>query len=286
MTASISLITPSYSGDFASCQLLCESMDKFVSGYDMHYIVVGDEDVSLFAPLAGPKRRIVSNSALLPKFWSIGRWRGRRYWWAPGLGLPVYGWHLQQLRKIAMTLQQDSDWVMCVDSDNCFCRPFDLGEITRSNKIPHFVTPAGIKADRPNHIKWLNNAHALLGLPAPTLPHDDFIGPMIVWERETVRVMVEKIETLSKKPWWSAIARQRQFSEYLIYGAAVASDPAIADRHERTTDTWCLTYWEGPALNEQSLADFIRQLAPHQNSITIQSHTQTPAAVIRKVVLA
>lgn len=285
MAGSISLITPSYSGDFAACQLLCASMDRFVTGYDTHYIVVGDEDMALFSPLAGPKRRVVSNSELLPKFWSIGRWRGRRYFWAPGLSLPVYGWHLQQLRKIAMTLAQESDLIMCVDSDNCFCRPFDLGEVTRSNKVPHFVTPDGIKGDRPNHVKWLNNAYALLGLSAPALPGDDFIGPMIVWERETVRQMVEKIENLSGKPWWSAIARQRQFSEYLIYGAAVAGDVTIEERHERTTASWCLTYWEGPALDEKGLADFIAQLAPHQNSITIQSHTSTPADVIRRVVL-
>lgn len=285
MAGSISLITPSYSGDFAACQLLCASMDRFVTGYDTQYIVVGDEDMALFSPLAGPKRRVVSNSELLPKFWSIGRWRGRRYFWAPGLSLPVYGWHLQQLRKIAMTLAQKSDLIMCVDSDNCFCRPFDLSEVTRSNKVPHFVTPDGIKGDRPNHVKWLNNAYALLGLSAPALPGDDFIGPMIVWERETVRQMVEKIEKLSGKPWWSAIASQRQFSEYLIYGAAVTGDVAIEERHERTTDSWCLTYWEGPALDEKGLAEFIAQLAPHQNSITIQSHTSTPVDVIRRVVL-
>lgn len=286
MAASISLITPSYSGDFEACQLLCESMDRFVTGHDMHYIVVGDEDTALFASLAGPKRKIVSNSSLLPKFWSIGRWRGRRYSWAPGLGLPVYGWHLQQLRKIAMTLQQQSDWIMCVDSDNCFCSPFDLTEITSANKVPHFKTPNGIKGDRPNHVAWLHNAYAILGLPTPTLPADDFIGPMIVWERDTVRQMVEKIETLSGKPWWSTIARQRQFSEYLIYGAAVAGDPTLAERHERTTQSWCLTYWEGPALDEKSLNDFIALLAPHQNSITIQSHTRTPADIIRRVILA
>lgn len=285
MAASISLITPSYSGDFAACQLLCASIDRLVSGFDMHYIVVGDEDAALFAALGGPKRRVVSNGDLLPKFWSIGRWRGRRYSWAPGLGLPVYGWHLQQLRKIAMTLAQESEWVMCVDSDNCFVRPFDLSTVTVSNKVPHFVTPAGITSDRPNHVTWLGNAYALFGLPAPTLPADDFIGPMIVWERETVGQMVQKIESFSGNTWWSTIARQRQFSEYLIYAAAVASDPAIAERHEQTTQSWCLTYWEGPALDDKGLADFIGQLAPHQNSITIQSHTHTPADVIRRAVL-
>lgn len=285
MAASISLVTPSYSGDFASCQLLCASMDRFVTGYDMHYIVVGDEDAALFAPLAGPHRRIVPHSELLPKFWPVGRWRKRLYWWAPGVGLPVYGWHLQQLRKIAMTLAQPNERIICIDSDNCFVRPFDLSAIAHGEKVPHFFAPSDITPDRPNHVAWHNNAYALLGLPAPDLPGDDFIGQMIVWERQTVRQMVARIETANARPWWSSIAGKRQFSEYLIYGAAVASDPGSAARHERTPLSWCLTYWEGPALDSDGLRQFLEQLAPHQKSIAIQSHTETPTALIRDVVL-
>ncbi|PXA96918.1 hypothetical protein DMC47_16440 [Nostoc sp. 3335mG] len=285
MAASISLITPSYAGDFEACTLLCQSMDRFVSGHDMHYIVVGDEDLALFARLAGEKRRVIANSDLLPRFRSMGRWRGRRYWWAPGLGLPVYGWHLQQLRKIAMTLAQDSDWVMCVDSDNCFCRPFDFSAVTARNLVPHFVTPADITAARPNHVAWHENAHRMLGLPVPPLPADDFIGPMIIWERETVHRMTETMARVAGRPWWAAMARMRQFSEYLVYGAAVAADPDAAARHARTGASWCLTYWEGPALDERGLRTFLDKLGPEQNSITIQSHTQTPTELIRRVVL-
>jgi len=284
-TASISLITPSYSGDFEACHLLCDSMDRFVTGYDTHYIVVGDEDLALFATLAGPKRQIISNSKLLPKFWSVGRWRGRRYSWAPGLGLPVYGWHLQQLRKIAMTLAQNSNWIMCLDSDNCFCRAFDLTEITRQDKIPHFVAPGDVTTARPSHVTWLNTAHALLGLPQPQLPADDFIGQMIIWEKSSVSSMIGRIERLSRKPWWAAIGRTRQFSEYMIYGAAVASNPELAERHQRTEQSWCRTYWDGPMLDEKGLEDFVAGLAPHQKAIAIQSHTRTPTALLRRVAL-
>lgn len=285
MAASISLVTPSYSGDFAACQLLCASMDRFVSGFDMHYLVVGDEDAALFARLAGPKRRVVTNAELLPKFWSIGRWRGRRYSWAPGLGLPVYGWHLQQLRKIAMTLAQESERVMCIDSDNCFVRPFDLGAISTRAKVPLFAAPGDVGPERPTHVTWLKNAHRLLGLAPPPLPGDDFIGQMIVWERQTVAEITAKIESVQRRPWWSAIGRLRQFSEYLIYGAAVTNDPALAARHERVTQSRCLTYWSGAALDEEGLTDFIATMRPEQSAIAIQSHTKTPIDLIRRVVL-
>ncbi|MCY1557788.1 hypothetical protein D9M68_946660 [compost metagenome] len=97
--------------------------------------------------------------------------------------------------------------------------------------------------------------------------------------------MVTRIEAANARPWWSAIARTRQFSEYLIYGAAVSSDPEMAARHERTPLSWCLTYWEGPALDSDGLRTFMDQLAPYQKSIAIQSHTETPTALIRDVVL-
>lgn len=285
MTASISLVTPSYSGDFDCCKLLCESIDRHVTGHDMHYIVVGDEDAALFAPLNGPRRRVVLSSSLLPKFWALPKWRGRRYWWSPAIHLPVYGWHLQQLRKIAMTLAQSSERVMCVDSDNVFCRPLDLSEIAATPRLAHYVEPGAINQSRPNHVRWWQNAHRVLGMPDPVLPGDDFIGPMTLWERETVKVMTRQIETVSGLPWWQALARQRHFSEYLVYGAAVASDPTLAARHERVSQSRCLTYWVGPPLDRAGLRALIASLLPHQCAITIQSHTQTPIEIIREVAI-
>ncbi|MBD9375015.1 hypothetical protein IB238_20530 [Rhizobium sp. ARZ01] len=285
MAGTISVVTPSYSRDFESCQLLCESIDRYVSGYEMHYLVVGDEDVNRFASLEGPRRRVVASSELLPKLWPLPKWRGRRYWWAPGLGLPIYGWHLQQIRKIAMTLSQPSERIMCVDSDNCFCRPLDLSDIATAPKVTHFARPKEIDSESPGHAVWLANAHRLLGLPAPSLPGDDFIGQMIVWERETVRAMTDRIEKVTATAWWRALARLRHFSEYLIYGAAVASDSSLAGRHERTSQSHCLAYWSGPALDEAGLSRLFAELEPHQRAIAIQSHTRTPVELIRKRVL-
>lgn len=285
MFPTISVVTPSYSRDFESCSLLCESMDRYVVGYEMHHIVVGDEDAALFAALAGPKRRIVKASELLPRLWPVAVWRGRSYWWAPGLGMPIYGWHLQQMRKIAMALAQTSDRVMLVDSDNCFCRPLDLSLVAAEPKMPHFVRSGEITPERPNHVVWLRNAHRMLGLSAPSLPADDFIGPMIVWERQSVRSMIDRIEAVSGNAWWRVLARIRDFSEYLIYGVAVAADPVLADRHQRTSQSRCLTYWAGPALDEAGLSQFMAGLEPHQSAITIQSHTRTPVELIRRAAL-
>ncbi len=285
MEASISLITPSYRGDRDSCRLLCDSIDRYVTGYDVHYIVIGDEDVDVFAPFEGERRRVVVSSSLLPPLWQLPKWRGRRYWWAPYLRLPIYGWHLQQMRKIAMALAQQSERVMCIDSDNCFCRPFDMSVLAVEAKIAHYVAPGDVNASRPSHVRWWQNAHRLLGLSAPPLPGDDFISQMVLWERRTVEIMAKQIERTTGLHWWQALARTRHFSEYLLYGVVVANHADLANRHERISESPCLTYWEGPALDRAGLSAFINGMKPNQTTIAIQSHTHTPIEVIREVAL-
>ncbi|MDV3252193.1 DUF6492 family protein [Devosia sp. BK] len=286
MTASISLITPSYSGDFASCQLLCASIDRHVTGFDRHYLVVGDEDASLFAPLAGPRRQVVPHSALLPRFVSVGRWRGRRYWWRPEIGLPVYGWHLQQLRKLAMTLHQSQPRVMCIDSDNCFVRPVDFSALAHAEKTPLFWAPNDIDETRPAHLSWLQTAHAVLGLSQPTLPGPDYIGQMITWERESVATILARIEATTGAKWWASLCRRRQFSEYLLYGVATAHDPALAARHALTKKSLCRTHWDSTPLTREDLGAFIAGMTEDQVAIAIQSHSGTPIELIRAAALA
>ncbi|PVB60672.1 DUF6492 family protein [Labrenzia sp. 011] len=285
-TPSVSIVTPSYSNDLQRCELLCETIDRFVTGYEHHFIVVGDEDLDIFRHLSGPARTVVPSSQLLPRLLPLPKWRGRRYWWSPRIRLPVYGWHLQQLRKFAMAAAQQSDRVLFMDSDGVFCRPTDLGQLAGQPKSPLFHSPGDINPSRPHHVRWWRNAHRILGLEIPALPGDDFIGPMIVWERETVKGLLARIESVCGCPWWVGLARQRHFSEYLIYGIAVASDPVLAARHERTCVSHCLTYWGGPQLDKAGLISFMEGLQPSQHAITIQSHTATPLRIIREVALA
>lgn len=281
----VSLITPSYNADFGRCELLCETIDRHVTGFETHYIVVGDEDLGLFQRLGRANRKIVASSSLLPPLHPLPKWRGRRYWWSPQIRLPVYGWHLQQLRKFAMTAAQHSDRVIFADSDCVFCKPTDLKALVCGGKVPHFHTPGDIDASRPRHVTWWRNAHAILGLEVPDLPGDDFIGPLIVWDRETVRTVLARIEAVGGLPWWVGLARQRHFSEYLTYGIAVANDPDLSARHELTTQNFCLTYWAGPQLDKAGLAAFMKEMQPFQHAITIQSHTATPLDIIREVAL-
>ncbi len=286
MTVPVSIITPSFSRDFEACRLLCETLDKYVTGFTDHYVVVTKSDLQLFAPLAGPHRHIVPEADVLPgRLYSLPlRWKGRRYRWTPGV-LPVYGWHVQQVLKFAMALKQPNARVMFIDSDNFFVRPFDLATFAGGETIPLQVDREAIAAGSTNHVAWLATAHRLLGMSAPALPADDFIGQMIVWDVETMRKILHRIETNAGEPWWKALIRARAFSEYMIYGAAVTSDPAFAALHEIVTDHPCRSYWEGPAMGETELRHFAAGLRPDQSALGVQSFTGTSIDLLRAIAL-
>jgi hypothetical protein len=279
------LITASYARDFEACKLLTQSIDAYVTGFGRHYLVVASEDVALFRQLAGPRREVVDAATLLPGMLELPlRRHGRRYFWRFGMRGPIYGWHLQQLRKIAMTMAQPEARVMHIDSDNCFCRPYDLGAL-EAGKVPLQREAGGVHAGLPEHVVWWQNAHRALGLEVPALPGDDFVGQMIVWEKAATATMSRRIEAATGRPWWLALARQRDFSEYMLYGVAVSADPALLARHALVTDSPCLAYWDGPALDAGALADFAGGLGPTQAAIAVQSFTGTPIEVLRDFAL-
>ncbi|AYD02577.1 DUF6492 family protein [Neorhizobium sp. NCHU2750] len=289
MSANVSLVTPTYFRDFESCRLLCDSIDAFVTGYDRHYLLVADSDLELFSQLGNERRLVLSDSVLLPDglkpLPAFLKWKGRQYYWARGAGLPVYGWHVQQLRKLAMAQLQSCARVMCIDSDNCFVRPFDVGKFAGNYLSPLYADLAGVNQTRPSHVLWQKNAYRLLGEREPPLPGDDYIGQMIVWDRESLNAILERIEKATSLPWWKALCRARDFSEYILYGVGIASNPSLMGRHQIVERSLCATYWSGPALDAAGIGALIDGMHKEQYAIAIQSHTATDPALIRRIAL-
>lgn len=286
MSVPVSIITPSFHRDLEACRLLCETLDRHVTGFTDHYIVVTSDDLPLFAPLAGPHRHVVTEREVLEvKLYTIPfLWKGRRYRWLPGTR-PVYGWHIQQVLKFAMALAQPNPRVIFIDSDIFFVRPFDIAAFAGGASVPLQFDRGAIVPAEAAHVTWLRTAHKLLGLDAPTLPADDFIGNMIVWDAGIVRQILERIEANAGEPWWTALLRARHFSEYLIYGTAVTSDPALMARHNAITEHPCLTYWEGPPLDAAGMRAFASRLRPDQSALGVQSFVGTPVQVLRDLAL-
>lgn len=288
---SVAIATPSYSGDFERCRLLCASIDRFVGGHAMHYLLVEDRDLKLFAPLAGPRRQVIPESALLPRWlssWpdplSLGR---RRVWTGPGAlarGLPpLRGWHAQQLRKLAFPLKSHEDIVLFADSDMIFLRSFDVASLVAADGVRLYRKPEGITAGMSPHRDWCRLASRLLGLPEPALPSADYINNLVSWRRDNVVAMMARIEQQTGRDWVSAIAAHRQFSEYMLYGYFVERVRGLAEAaHWPDAHELCKVYWlDKDVTGLAGLRSFEEVLGPGQVAVGVQSFTEVPLDKLR-----
>ncbi|MEL6735783.1 MAG: DUF6492 family protein [Pseudomonadota bacterium] len=303
---STSLITPSYAGDFERCRLLCESVDQFVSDGSHHYVLVAAEDVDLFAPLANPRRTVVDERELLPdwlKFLRVPDWLAsvaptkaldRPIWWSTGTW-PMRGWHVQQLRRMAIAQHVSSDGLLYCDSDMVFVRPFEAASLWSGEKVGAslrlYCNPKGIHAGLPDggrlHMDWTRSAARLAGLELPSFPADDFINNMVSWRRDHVLALLKRIEDVSGRHWVAAIGRHRSFSECQIYGAWAQHLETTEDgsgTHWPADFGLCQTYWSGDALDLEGLKTLLETLDPRQVALGIQSFTGTDPSLLRRLI--
>ncbi len=286
MTARLAIITPSYAADHARCQLLCDSLDRMATGAFQHYILVADHDVALFTPLAGPNRRIIPDSALLPQWLKsmVRPFSGGKVVWGSILPpvWPMSGWHVQQLRKLLVARHIDDDVLVMADSDSLFVRPFGIDSFLHDGNVRLYVKEHGITAEPglEKHRLWVRHAADVLGLPQPVLPANDYINNLVSWRRSHVLAMLDRIEARGGRDLTATLGRSRTFSEYQIYGAYV---DGIAGRsgHFADGEPLSLTYWRGDALTEASLRSFVSSLSPQQIAICVQSFTGTSPELLR-----
>ena len=161
-TPTAAMVTASYAPDFERCRLLCETVDRHVSGAAHHYILVEHRDVALFrqletagAPSSTSATCCRAGCALFDDPLSLFR---RRVW----LSLktqPLRGWHVQQLRRIAIAAHASEDVLVFCDSDVAFLKPFDCAAFWRDGKARLFRRD-GVLADdgHDEHRIWSRNA--------------------------------------------------------------------------------------------------------------------------------
>ena len=285
---SVALVTPSFSGDVERARLLCETIDARVSNVSHHYILVDPLDVDLFRSFEGPRRTVVDERDILPLRFRIVRMRGRRLWLAWSRGFrALRGWHVQQLRRIAIAHHVSEPALLYCDSDMAFVRAFDTADLWQDHRLRLYRVPGGIHDALPDahrdHLQWTRWAHRLNGLSPPAFPAPDYINNLVSWRTDHVRSMCREVEDRFGTDWASAVSRQRSFSECQIYGAYV-SEVRRTVGHWATERPLCRTYWSGSSLDEESLREFIAQADADQVAVGIQSFTRTDIGLIRDVV--
>ncbi len=288
MINTVALVTPSYRGDVDRFGLLCESIDRFVTGYDRHYVIVNDDDIALFARFDSNRRVVLPSSKFLPGWLKslppfVSR-SGRRTWWSFRSG-PLHGWHIQQLVKISAALHLPCQRYCMVDSDNVFFRPFDVAAYAGNELIPLYVEPKAIRADAPLHSAWIRNCDRLLDRAATAFPADDYIGNVIVWDKSALSDLIQIIEKTKKIPWAVALCRARSFSEYLLYGYFVQQSQVHSITHEQTTESRAISHWGTHPLDCKALTEMIEEAQQTPAvALCVASFSLTPVPLIRGVV--
>src|ERR1700748_1619489 len=120
---SVALLTPTYGRDLELCTLLCESVDRHVTSFSKHYLLVPDSDLPLFVHFASERRIVLPASKFLPKWLhplpAIFQRKRGQYWWSSRTR-PVSAWHVQQFLKIAATISLPHQRFCILDSDVVF----------------------------------------------------------------------------------------------------------------------------------------------------------------------
>lgn len=112
------IVTASYAPDFERCRLLCETLDRHVTGARHHYILVEGRDVNLFRQLERAGRSVIDERDLLPRWLHVvddPLSLFRRRVWLSFRTKPLRGWHVQQMRRIAIAAHVDEDVLVYVD---------------------------------------------------------------------------------------------------------------------------------------------------------------------------
>lgn len=280
-------VTASYAPDFERCRLLCETMDHYVSGVSAHYLLVEDKDVALFRRLETPQRIVVAESDLLPSwlrpFWDPTSLFKRRIWLS-AKAQPLRGWHVQQLRRIAIARQVKEQVLVFCDSDVAFVRPFDLSAFSRQGKVRLFRRDDGLRhVDGPEHRVWHRNAAMVLGISAPEVSEHDYISTLISWRRDSVLAMCGRIEHVTGKEWVEALIADRRFSECSLYGRFV--DEIEKGRgHFHGGEEFCHVQWSGEPHSDAELRELLDRMAPGQVAVGMQSFIGTDIGRMRRLV--
>ncbi len=283
------MVTPSFSLDFERCRLLCETVDAHVSGMEHHYLLVEHRDVKQFRQLESARRTVVDERDLLPSWLhvfddSFGS-RRRRIWLSLRT-LPLRGWHVQQLRRIAIASKVDVDTLVYCDSDVVFLKPFDLGAFHSPQGTRLFRRDDALLDERyATHRIWSRNAGRSLGIADVGGSAHDYITTLIAWDRATVVAMAAHIEDVHARNWVEVIGGSRRYSECIIYGRFV--DEVLGGAgHWHDSREFCRVHWTGDPLTDEAFEAFVAGMEPSQVAIGMQSFIGTDMARIRRLAKA
>jgi hypothetical protein len=262
---SFAIVTPSYVPDLARCELLAESLDRTAADAP-HYLIVDRHDYPAFRHLNGGRRRLIEAEALVgSRFW---RMPGRKPYWLSAKALPVRGWIMQQILKIAATEAIPERTLIICDSDDAFFRHFDRDDILIGSRVGLFDDTFVNDELR----RWTATARRLLGLAPHEGGYRNYVSQMICWNRETVKALQQRIEISTGMNWQVALARTLSFSEYMLYGIFVREVLGYENTdHTPSAAPLVKTSWGSDLSTDFAIDTFFADFDPKTVAIMVNS---------------
>lgn len=260
-------VTPSYSKDFERCRLLVESVRRCCPGA-RHFLIVDRYDIQQFRSLASDTTIIVESEQVVDRF--LHRLPTSHGIWVSMRSLPVRGWIMQQIRKIAaVELATEGTLIFC-DSDMVFVRPFDEGSLLIDGRVGLLDVPFENAESR----QWTRVARQILDLPqgGPVRGH---VGQMICWKRDVMIAMQQRITEVHGKPWQLILARLPSFSEYILYGVFVREILGYRNAgHAPSQVPLVKTSWDSDITTPVGLRALFADIS--DENIAVMAHSKDP----------
>jgi hypothetical protein len=281
MAYQYAMITPSFRLDLDRCELLAESVERWVAPHVKHYIVVDRRDVPLFKPLVNARTELVIVEDIVPNW--VVRIPGVRRFWFSFRSRPLKNWILQQLVKLSMPAHVSEDVLLYTDSDVFFCKSYDPREFERDGKVPLQREPGQLGLI-PHNVAWIDAASRLLGIPFDPADADiDYVGNAICWRKDHALALRDRVSQVAGKQWELAIAPLSKFSEYILYGVHESRVLGGSSGHWHDPVIRTLTHWKSEPLDIAALQSLKARQQPLQHSVMISAKSRTAVADIRHV---
>lgn len=146
----VDIFLKTWSRDYELANLLLQSIGKFVTGYRRVVIECADGGRGEGTPSTTANTLVIPN-ALQDRFQIV----------ICGEKPPGYLW--QQVKKLESHTVSDAQYILWVDSDCCFNRPFDVGEFFVNGKTKWRYTPLNLA--RPDQTStWVPVMRKFLGM--------------------------------------------------------------------------------------------------------------------------
>ena len=139
--------------------------------------------------------------------------------WVHARGLPIRGWLLQQVIKLAVAEQLTADVLVHADSDVVLLRPFSTASVIDADgRVRLYARPDDVDETLPDHVRWHRSAEKLLGIDPADLPMPNYISSLVPWRRANAVALLEHVQTTTGRHWLRALAAAWDVSEYTLYG--------------------------------------------------------------------